>query len=223
MSVSLAAQPRSGSGKSAARALRRAGRIPAVVYGHHVPSESLSLDGHELERLLASISTENTLIDLSVDGGNSRSVLIREVQTHPVRPDVLHVDFYQVTAGEKLRLGVPIRFVGIPVGVRDEGGILHEDLREVEVECLPRDIPEAVELDISELAVGESVYVRDLRLPKGEIMNDADLAVCSVVLPRAAVEAVTPEDQAGVGGDVEPELVRDRAADAGDVPTASQG
>lgn len=221
--ATLTAQPRSERGKNAARALRRTGRVPAALYGHNIAAESLSVDAHELERLLASISMENTLIQLSVGGGGARRVLIRELQTHPYRPDVLHVDFYEVTAGEKLHLEIPIRLIGNPVGVREEGGVLHEDLRDLHVACLPRDIPEVVEVDVSELRVGESVHVRDLQVPNAEILNDGDVAVCSIVLPRAAIEAdTTPEAPAGVG-DVEPELLRARGEDVDDVPAVDQG
>jgi large subunit ribosomal protein L25 len=223
MAASLNAQTRSGRGKGAARATRRDGRVPAVVYGHHTESQPLSVDGHELGRLLATISVDNTLIDLQVDGGEAHQVLIREVQKHPFRAQVLHVDFYQVTRGEKLKMDVPVRLVGTPVGVSVDGGVLHEDLRALHVECLPRDIPKIIEVNVEEMRIGESVYVRDVQVPNATVLNDGDLVIASVTAPTVADLPEAPEDAAGVGGETEPELVRDRAADADDVPTTDQG
>lgn len=223
MAATLNAQTRSGRGKGAARATRRDGRIPAVVYGHHTESQPLSIDGHELGRLLATISVENTLIDLQVDGGEAHQVLIREVQKHPFRAQVLHVDFYQVTRGEKLKMEVPVRLVGTPVGVSTDGGVLHEDLRTLHIECLPRDIPQSIEIDVAGLGLGDSVHVRDVQVPNATVLNDGDLVIASVAPPTVADLPETAEDRDGVGGDTETELVRDRAADADDVPTSEQG
>lgn len=224
MNANLSAKPRTRHGKSAARALRREGRVPAAISGHNEASRSLSLDRLELQRLLTNINVENTLISLTVDGepgAEPRRVLVRELQTHPFRADVLHVDFYQVTAGETLTVEIPVRLTGNPVGVREEGGVLHEDLREVEVECLPRDIPELVEIDVSALAVGDSIHIRDLQIPNVRILNDPDVAICSIVLPRAAIEEVeSAELEPGIGA-VEPELVGENEAD--EVPATEQG
>lgn len=219
----LRAQPRSERGKNAARALRRTGRVPAAVHGHNVESTALSVDTHELERLLARINAENTLINLAVEGSEPHSVLIRELQTHPFRAEVLHVDFYQVTAGEMLDVEIPVRLVGNPIGVREEGGVLHEDLRDLHVKCLPRNIPDSVEIDVAELRVGDSIHVRDVQIPDAEILNDGDVAICSVVVPRAAIEA-EPAPEAPEGAEaLEPELVSDRGEGVDDVPAAEQG
>ncbi len=223
MAATLNAQMRAGRGKSAARSVRRAGRVPAVIFGHHTESQPLSVDGHELGRLLQSISVENTLIDLQIDGGEAHQVLIREVQKHPVRPEVLHIDFFEVTRGEKLKMDVPLLFVGTPVGVADEGGVFHEDLRALHVECLPRDIPQAIEVNIDGLHVGDSVYVRDIQVANATILNDGDLAIATVTTPTVVVLPESPEGTEGVGGDTQTELVGDRGADADDVPSADQG
>lgn len=217
MAVTLTARPRTETGKGAARRLRRAGEVPAVIYGHGDQTRSLVVNGHELEKLLSSISVENTIIDLQLEGGETTPTLIREVQYHPVKPLVLHLDLLQVHAGEKLHLEVPIRLHGTPVGVRDLGGVLQEVLREIHVECLPADIPEGVDIDINGLGIGDTVHVSDVSLPKARILNDPDLVICTVTPPTAAALPEGTESEDTAGGDLQPELVRSRKDDA-DVP-----
>lgn len=222
MAASLSVAPRSERGKSAVRALRRAGRVPAVMYGHGDETREVSVDAHDLERLLASISVENTLIDVQVEGGETTRALIREVQWHPYRPLVLHVDFYQIHAGERLKLDVPVRLNGIPIGVRENGGVLQQSLHELHIECLPRHIPETVDIDVSGLAIGDSVNVREISLPEVTIHNDPDLAICSVTGPTVAALPEEPTEEEVVG-EVEPELIRRRGEDEDDVPAEEQG
>ena len=203
--ATLKADRREDAGKGVARKLRGTGRIPAVLYGHGDRTESLSLDAHELELLLHSINAENTIIGLDVDGSRA-DVLIREIQKHPFKPEVLHVDFLLVHGDEVLRLQIPVRLTGTPVGVLEDGGVLDHVIYDLEVECLPRHIPEAAEVDISALHVGESVRVRDVSIPNVEILTDGDLAIASVLHPTVPVEE--PEEEAAEAP--EPELVRDR-------------
>jgi large subunit ribosomal protein L25 len=209
--ATLNARLREGKGKGVARKLRAAGQIPAVAYGHGLQGRSLSLDAHELELLLGTINPENTIIDLRIEGSKPAQALIREVQKHPSRPQILHVDFFQVKAGEKLHVDIPIRLHGTPVGVRDEGGILQEVLRELSVECLPEDIPAAIDIEIGELGLGDTVHVSDVTVEKVTILNDPDLVICSVSTPTVEALPEAAEAEAGVG-EVEPELVRDREA-----------
>ena len=210
MAVTLNARPRSTFGKNAARQLRRQGSVPAVMYGHGDETRPLQVALNELERLLSSISVENTLIDVQIDGGEGTSALIREVQYHPARPQILHIDFFQVHAGETLHLQIPVRLHGIPTGVRDERGVLQEVLREIDVECLPKDIPEGVDIDIERLAIGDSVHVSDISIPNVRILNDPEIVICVVVPPTQEEVVEGAEAEAGAGGDVQPELVRDR-------------
>lgn len=221
--ATLTATLRSTQGKNAARQLRREGRIPAVIYGHGEQSESLSVERLALEKLLTRISVENTLIDLQMEGRESLRALIREVQWHPYKSNILHVDFFHVHAGEKLRVDIPVRLVGTPAGVRDESGVLDQVLYELHVECLPRNIPEVAEVDVSHLNIGDSLRVADVKIPDAEILNDPDLPVASVVVPSKASLPEPPETEPGVGGMVEPELIRDRSADADDVPATEMG
>jgi large subunit ribosomal protein L25 len=214
----LAVEVREGLGKGVARKLRVAKRIPAVLYGRGKPSVSISLDPAALEKLLrASTAGLNTLIDLAVAGRADlagKVVIVKELQREPIRGGLLHADLYEVDLSKTIEVSVPIHVVGIPVGVSLNGGILDTALREVEIECLPRAIPSALEVDVSALDVGESIHVRDLVVPDGvTVLSDRDLAVVSVVLPAAeeapaAVEAPAEGEaaaaapaEAAAGGD----------------------
>ncbi len=202
--VALSAERREGTGKGAARQLRMKGRIPAVIYGHGRVPESLSVSESELEKALTGIAAESTVFDLSVAGTEVKT-LIREIQRHPTRPKIIHVDFYEIHAGEKITLEVPIYLVGIPEGVRNAGGVLDQVLREIEIEVLPTDIPDRVELDVSALEIGDSLHVSDLTVPNAEILADPEMTICSVVPPRVEEEAVVVAPEAEV---TEPELIR---------------
>jgi large subunit ribosomal protein L25 len=193
--VSLEVEVRSSSGKGAARKLRAAGRIPGVCYGSGQTPVSVSLDPRSLEHLIATSATGiNTLIDLRVTGGgdfDGRVVLVKELQRDPVSARALHADFYAVDLEQTIQVSVPIHVTGTAPGVTN-GGILDHALRELEIECLPRAIPEEILVDVSGLDIGMSLHVRDLVLPAGvTLMSDPDLSVISVVTP-AALEEETP-------------------------------
>ena len=207
MAATLNATARTGSGKGGARKLRATGKVPAVVYGHGDKNVPLALDRHELELLLHAISVENTVISLVTDGGTGKDVLIRDVQMHPYRPEVLHVDFIQLHAGEVIRMKIPVRLSGNPAGVRDEGAVLDQVIYDIEVECLPGNIPEAFEVDVSNLGVGESVRVHDVSLPNVRILADGELPIASVVPPSAG-----PVGDADTAAG-EPEVISSRAAE----------
>jgi len=203
--VSITATPRTAAGKGAARQTRFAGKVPAVIYGHGRPTQPLTLDAKALEMALAGIEPASTLFEVTVDGKKTRA-LIREIQRHPVRPDVIHVDFYEIHADEKVKLKVPVHLVGTPDGVRNGGGVLDQVMREVEIEVLPEHIPERVELDVSALLIGHSVHVSNLSIPNATILVAGELTLATVVPPRAEEEvAPAPEATADVA---EPELIR---------------
>jgi large subunit ribosomal protein L25 len=203
----LNATARTGSGKGGARKLRATGKVPAVVYGHGDKNVPLALDRHELELLLHAISVENTVISLVTDGGAGKDVLIRDVQMHPYRPEVLHVDFIQLHAGEVIRMKIPVRLSGNPAGVRDEGAVLDQVIYDLEVECLPGNIPEAFEVDVSNLGVGESIRVHDVSFPNVRILADGELPIASVVPPT--VELAADAETAAA----EPEVISSRVAE----------
>jgi large subunit ribosomal protein L25 len=211
-SANLAAKARDNSGKGVSRKLRSEGRVPAVVYGHGRDPLSLSINTRELERLLDHIAAESTVIDLDIEGKPSRT-LIREIQRHPFKRQILHVDFQELVAGEKISVSVPIVLVGVPDGVRMDGGILDISMRELEIEVDPSNIPNHVEIDVTKLTIGSSVHVRDIPLPEGvEVLDDLDASVCVVSAPRAAVEE-TPAAEGEVEVAAEPEVIRAKKPD----------
>lgn len=214
MAVSLTAVAREERGKNAMRKLRTEGLVPAILYGRGDETRTLLLKAQELEKLLATISVENTIIDLAIDGGRATPTLIREVQHHPAKKVVLHVDFLQIHAGEKIHLEVPIRLHGSPIGVRDNGGVLQEVLRELHVECLPKDIPEAIDLDIESLDVGDVIHVRDVSAPNVRILNDPDLVLVTVVPPTVQALPEGEEEAGAAAGEGEPEVIGRREGEA---------
>lgn len=209
----LQVETRTETGKSAARRIRAAGKIPANVYGHGAESMAIQADELQFRALISKISTENTLIDLRVGDEKPKSVLIREVQRHPYRPVILHVDFFEITAGETIRVSVPVRLEGNPIGVRN-GGILQVIRYELEIECLPRDIPSAFEVDISELEIGESLHIGEIDTGDVTVIEEDNLTVCMVVMPKAApVEEEEADELSELDEDVEPEVITARGDD----------
>jgi large subunit ribosomal protein L25 len=188
MHAILKAEKRDARGKGVARKLRAAGRLPAVVYGQGGEALSITLDTAEVSHLFHNISVENTIVDLAVEGEQSFQTLVREVQVHPFRPDVIHVDFYRLQEGVKVDVEIPVSLVGTPVGVKMGGGILQQIVYELPVKVIPSMIPESFDVDVEGLDVGDSIHVSDLTLPEGveEIGLEADQTICTVVLPRAA-------------------------------------
>src|SRR5437773_7099039 len=203
--VSLAASPRTTTGKGAARQARFRGKVPAVIYGHGRETQSLEVDAKALEKALTGVEPASTSIELAVAGTKTRT-LIREIQRHPIRPDIIHVDFYEIHAEEKVKLKVPVQLGGNPDGVRNAGGVLDQVTREVEIEVMPENIPDRVELDVTALKIGDSLHVRELNIPNATILTLADLTIATVVPPRAEeVTAPAPEATTEVA---EPELIR---------------
>jgi large subunit ribosomal protein L25 len=208
--VSLSANSRDITGKGAARTLRSQGQVPAVIYGHGRDPQPLALNARDLDKMLSHIQAESTVIDVTV-GGHTAKTLIREIQRHPIKRQILHVDFQALVAGEKVTVSIPIVLVGIPEGVRLEGGVLDQTLRELEIEVDPSSIPDRVELDITNMVIGDSMHVSDLSIPPGvEVLDDPDTSVAVLAAPRAVIEEVAAvaepvEGEAGVVG--EPEVI----------------
>jgi large subunit ribosomal protein L25 len=223
--VALDVEIRSEKGKGANRKLRAKGRIPGVCYGTGKAAISVSLDPRRLERVLATSATGiNTLIDLRVAGGgeyDGRVVLVKELQRDPVSARALHADFYAVDLEQAIQVAVPIHVTGTAPGVTN-GGILDHALRELQIECLPRAIPEQILVDVGQLEIGMSLHVRDLALPEGvKLMSDPDLSVVSVVVPAALEEetaaAATPAEGEAVPAEGE------AAAEAAEGAEAKEG
>jgi len=210
-SVQLSATPRDGTGKGAARSLRASGRIPGIIYGHGREPQALAIDNRELEKLLSKISAESTVIELTLDG-KSAQTLIREIQRHPFKRQILHVDFQELVAGEKIIVRLPIVLSGVPDGVRQDGGVLDQTLRELEVEVDPSNIPSNIEIDVTPLKIGDSIHVRDVKVPEGvEVITELDSSVCVVSAPRAVVEETPATEEAATT--LEPEVIRKAKAD----------
>jgi large subunit ribosomal protein L25 len=218
--ATLQASIRQDSGKGVARTLRREGKTPAVIYGRGRDSEALVIDAAVLSRLISHI-TSSTPVEVTIEDREPVRALVREVQRNPIRPeDILHIDLYEIHAGETIHLSVPLHLEGIPEGVRNFGGVLDQAMRELEIKVLPKNIPERIDVDVSALEIGQAIYVSDLDVPNAEIMADPSIAVCSVIAPRA-VEEETPtetlEDEAA-----EPEVIgkaKDEEEEEGDDDT----
>ncbi|MBV9881347.1 MAG: 50S ribosomal protein L25/general stress protein Ctc [Gemmatirosa sp.] len=200
--ANLAAELRNESGKGAARKLRAAGRVPAVIYGHNREPQSLSVNARELSKLLEHIAAGSTVIELAL-GGQPARTLIREIQRHPLKRHIVHVDFQELVAGEKITVSIPLVFVGTAAGVREQGGLLEEVMREVQINVDPASIPNHIDVDVSSITIGHPLHVRDLALPAGvTILDDPDATVVAVAAPRTG-EATPTEGTAA-----EPEVIR---------------
>lgn len=214
----LEVEARETSGKGVARKLRRAGRIPAVLYGSGRPAVSLTLDPAVLRKLLhGSEMGMNTLFDLHVTDHtelDGKTVMVRDLQRDPVRGDFIHADLYEVDLAQKIEVEVPIHIAGKPRGVEMDGGVMDQSLRELHVACLPRAIPDEVVVDVRHLEIGDSIHVRELQLPPGvELMSEPELSVVSVVAPIKEEEL-----EAAEAAEVEAPV----AATEGEAPEAAE-
>lgn len=200
--ATLNANVRAETGKGAARKIRQAGDIPAVIYGHNREPQSLVLNARETEKLVKSIAVSSTVIELAIEGKTART-LIREIQRHPFKRHILHIDFQELVAGETVTVKCPIVYIGTPEGVRLEGGILDQIMHELQIQVDPGNIPNHIDVDISALKVGKSLHVSDLKVPAGiKIVDDASSTVCIVQ------QSKTHTDTPAAEGAAEPELIR---------------
>lgn len=201
--VALAARPRAGSGKGEARALRRIGRVPAIAYGTGTTPTPMSVDALELYHVLHTDAGANAIIRLALEGGDTHLALAREIQRHPVRRDVWHVDFVTVDRNVRVTVEVPVVLVGEAPGA-EEGGVVEQSQFSVELEVLPMEVPDSIELDISSLDVGDVLRIADLPASEGvTFLGDPEAAVVSVVVPTLDIpetedgaDAEAAEDQA---------------------------
>jgi len=212
MEATLAAVTRSGRGKNEARRLRSSGSLPAVVYGGESKQGiSVSVDPKALLHILHSESGVNTLISLSVDDGAVNQVLVKEFQIDPVASDLLHVDFYRLALDKAITVTIPVTLTGEPEGVRLQGGLVDFVQREVQVECMPTEIPEHIEVDISALVIGQGVRLREvLEGVSWSAVSDPDTLLVHVIAPKIEEEEVEADEAAAEGTDAdgEPEVVK---------------
>jgi len=208
--IKLSATSRTEKGKGVAKRLRREGKLPAVVYGHKTDPIALTIDSKQLLKLIVEGKSEHKLFGLSIEGNGKpieKIVMIKELQIHPLKRNFLHVDFFEVAMDEEITLSLVIKLVGEAPGV-EMGGMLQQVRREIEIKCLPSQIPDTVEIDVSALNIGDSVHLNDIQLPEGiKVLDDADLTIATVLAPVVEKE-VEPEE-------VEGELAEEAAAEEG--------
>lgn len=197
--LTLRARVRNTQGKEAARKLRRQNQIPAVFYGPHSDPVQLTVDVPELEKLLRKTTSENIFLDLRIEsngGSDSRTVILKELQVHPVKPIFYHADFYEIPMDKELPFQIAIHCINTPVGA-SKGGILEQVLRELTVTCLPSKVVDRLDLDVSGLDVGQSLHVRDIQLPEGiKTGMDGDQTVAAVNIPVVKAEKAEEEEEA---------------------------
>ena len=196
--LELKARLRTGTGKSYTRKIRQQGWIPAVYYGHDKETKHIEVDSNEFLALVRAKQTTH-LINLKLGGedGDATSI-IKEMQRHVLHENLyFHVDFQSVSMDEKITVDCPVILTGTAIGVTEEGGILNQSIRTISVECLPSDIPENVEFDVSDLHLGKSIHVKDLTVENAEIKNSPDDVIVTIVQPQAIVEEVTEEEVEG--------------------------
>lgn len=193
--IMLSVQRRSGTGKGAARQARREGRIPAVVYGPEIDPYSVSVEEAALRAALKE-GGQSSLFTLNIDGREAK-VVLREVQRDPVTSHVTHIDFHAVSMNKPINVSVPLHFVGTPPGVKTGGGIMQVTMRELEISCLPSNIPEMIEVDVSQLEIGDSIHVSDLTIENAEFLTEARRTVVVISAPTVIKSATAAEGEEG--------------------------
>ena len=207
--VKLTAERRTALGRSAVRKLKAVGAVPAVIYGAKDKPEALQVSKRDISALLSHAAGENILVELEVAGTANRLALVQEVQHAPVGGDVLHVDFHAVSMDEMIEADVPIEPTGIANGVKNFGGLLEQSLRSLSIECLPRDLPDVISVDVSALNISDSIHVRDIQLPPGVSTRvSPDLTAISVMAPTVEEEPAAVAEPAAA-----PEVIREKKED----------
>src|SRR5271155_4310749 len=217
-STILEAQPRTAGGKNDARRVRREGKVPGVLYGAGKQALSVSLDPRQISRILRSASGHNTIFELALGASERTQAMIVDWQYEPIKGSLLHIDLKRIAMDKKLQVRVPIVLKGEPEGVKTQGGILEQVTREVEIECLPADIPTSIEADVSELVFGKVLRVSDLpHNEKIKFLSDPNQPVATVITVKEEVVA-TPEAVAAEAGatPAEPEVIKKGKQEAGE-------
>ena len=207
--VKLKAERRTATGRSAARKLKARGAVPAIIYGAKDKPQPLQLSARDIDAMLSHASGENILVELEIDGEKSnRMALVKEIQHSPVGSDVLHVDFHAVSMDETIQADVPLEALGIANGVKNFSGLLEQSLRSLAIECLPRDLPDRITVDVSELNIGDSIHVRQIQLPPGVTLKVLpDLTAFSVLAPVVEEEPAVADAEAAAAG---PEVIKEK-------------
>ncbi len=212
-SLKILSRKRESAGKGSVRQLRRSGFIPAVVYGAGEENKLVCVERKAVQKVL-SHAAHNIMADLVIEDGNSKEeikTIIKEIQINPITQEILHIDFYHIGKNLPVRIAVPIKLVGESQGVK-EGGILEQELREIEVEGLPDAIPEEIEVDITELKTGDSIYVKDIKVPEGIRLHiSPEHLVATILAPKAAPEEAPAE--AAAPEEIQPKVITQEIAE----------
>ena len=219
--VKLTAQRREVTGRAAIRKLNARGIVPAIVYGGKDKPQPLQVSRRDISLMLSHASGENILVELEIAGEKgSRMAMIQEIQHSPVGGDVLHVDFHAVSMDERIEADVPVEPVGVANGVKNFGGLLEQSLRTLEVECLPRDLPDKITVDVSALNIGDSIHVRDIKLQDGvTAKTPVDLTAFSVLAPAVEEEPVAEIAETAAG----PEVIKEKKEEGEAATPAATG
>jgi large subunit ribosomal protein L25 len=212
--VKLSARPRTESGRNSVKSVRARGSVPAVIYGKKFAPANLEVSHREIEALLSHAVGENILVELQIEDGSKKTSqlsLIQEVQHHPVARNILHVDFQAVSMTEEISASVTVEAVGEADGVKNFGGLLEQSIRSLSVRCLPQNLPEVINVDVSALKIGESIHVRDIKLPAGVTVEDnEELTVFIVAEPSTSTESEAPAAGAEAAS---PEVIKEKKAE----------
>ena len=214
----LTARPRAGKGSAEAGRLRRTGAFPAVVYGEGRPGVDIQLNEHDFVMMLRTHRSENMIVDLAVEGvAKPYKVMLKAMQHHPVTGRVIHVDFYEISMTRKIEIEIPVKLTGVATGVANEGGILEHVLRALTVQCLPGDMVEELELDVTGLSVGKTLRVRDVKVDgaKYRVMDDPDQVVAAVAAPRTEEEEKAEADAEAATAAAGPEVLTEKKEEEG--------
>lgn len=219
-SIALSANSRTLFRRKGSRKIRAGGRIPAVIYGRHNPPQSLELDAKEFELIVHKAHSEIILVDLTVSGDDkpARLAIVQDVQHHPLTGATLHVDLHEVKADETVTIEVPVEAVGVPEGVKSGGGTLEHVRFRLKVRCLPKDLPDHINVDVSALKVGNTLHIGEIAAPEGvELLGDKKIPVFAVAAPVAAeaeTTAAPAEGAAAAAGDAkQPEMIKEKKDD----------
>ena len=197
--IQLDSKKRTMTGKGSARKLRSGGRLPVILYGPETSPIMLSLDYKQLQKILRGKSAENIIFDLKADSNEknqSKRVMIKEIQKDPVTRDYLHVDFYEISMEKELEVDIPVYLINTPIGV-SEGGILEHTRRELKISCMPKNLVDRIEVDVSGLDIGQSLHVEDITLPPGlKSIEDRDLTIATVGAPTIEEEVEEEVEEA---------------------------
>lgn len=211
--VPFNAYPRSLTRRGGVKKLRATGRVPAVIYGRQTEPRNLEIDRVALANLMHHAVSENLLLDLSVadDAKPKRLVLVQAIQHHPLSGDVLHVDLHEVAENEKVTVMVPVETLGEAIGVKTDGGVLEHVLFKIKVRALPKDLPEMIEVDVTHLAIGQSIHLGEIKAPAGvEILGDKGVSVISVAAPITEAQEAAAAEAAAAAAPGEVEMIKEK-------------